>query len=120
MFIGDSLISSKSTKQSTTYHSSVESVSYYSCICCEFIGSNIFSMTVWDHSKPALVYCVNQETLHIAVNPVFHECTKQIEIGSYSVRDKIQQGLIQKLSCCKSTSISKCSQKAPWSWFFIP
>lgn len=41
------------------------------------------------------VYCDNSSTIKLALNPVFHERTKHLEIDLHFVREKIETGLIK-------------------------
>ena len=46
------------------------------------------------HSRPIVIHCYSQATVHIAENSVFHKRTKHIEIDCHFVQEKIQQGLL--------------------------
>ncbi|XP_030964598.1 uncharacterized protein LOC115985835 [Quercus lobata] len=69
IFIGDSLVSWKSKKQSTD------------------IGVK--------HDKEALLFCDSQAALHISSNPLFHQRIKHIEIDCHVVKDKVLEGVIK-------------------------
>ena len=97
IFLGDTLISWKSKKQTTVSLSSAEAeyrslrrvvaeLSWLSRLLHKFGLSNI---------TPIPVKCDNMAAIYIAKNPVFHERTKHIEIDCHFVRHKLLEGLIE-------------------------
>ena len=99
VFLGDSLISWKAKKKPTVSRSSAEAE--YRAMAATT------SELVWHQqlllhfgissSSPAVLFCDNQAAIHIATNPIFHECTKHIEIDCHFVREKVSAGILQLL-----------------------
>ena len=96
MFVGGNLVSWKSKKQSVVSRSSAESEyramtqSVYEIMWLHQLLMEVGTKT----PVPTKLWYDNQDALHIASNPVFHERTKHIEIDCHFVREKIQLDLI--------------------------
>ncbi|KAF5459175.1 hypothetical protein F2P56_023153 [Juglans regia] len=83
IFLGASLVSWKSKKQSVVSLSSVEA-EYRSMAstCSEITWHKYLLNDIWiHHSQPVSLYCDNQAALHIAANPVFSRKNKAHRVG---------------------------------------
>lgn len=91
-FLGTSIVSWKSKKQSIVSRSSSEAE--YRALAQSACEAQWLLYMLRDlhitHTDPVVIYCDNKSALHIAANPVFHERTKHIEIDCHVVHDKIK------------------------------
>ena len=96
VFVGGNLVSWKSKKQGVVSRSSAESE--YRAMThsmCEIMWLHQLLMEVGIKTVVlAKLWYANQAALHIALNLVYHERTKHIEIDCHFVLEKIQLGLI--------------------------
>ncbi|XP_062112963.1 uncharacterized mitochondrial protein AtMg00810-like [Humulus lupulus] len=96
IFLGDSLISWKSKKQTVVSQSSTEAeYRAMSSTTKEIVWLRWFleDMGVF-HSKPTPMYCDNQSAIQIAHNSVFHDRTKNIEIDCHFTPHHLKLGTI--------------------------
>ena len=91
VFVGDSLVSWKSEKQTIVVRSSAEAeYRALASTTSEILWiQQLLKDFGFSNSSPTLLFCDNQATIHIASNPSFHERTKHIEIDCHFVRDKV-------------------------------
>ena len=107
-FLGKSLISWHTKKQLTVSRSSSEAE--YRALAAATCELQWLLYLIQDLQltciKPQVIYCDNQSALHIAVNLVFHERTKHLEIDCHLVREKLQAGVMKLLPITSQNQIA--------------
>jgi hypothetical protein len=97
VFLGDSLISWSSKRQSTVSRSSAEAE--YRGVAnavaeCSWLR-NLLGELCCKIVKATLVFCDNVSTVYMAKNPVHHKRTKHIELDIHFVREKVAIGEVR-------------------------
>ncbi|XP_021995714.1 uncharacterized mitochondrial protein AtMg00810-like [Helianthus annuus] len=97
IFLGNSLISWKSKKQSVVSRSSAEAEYRSMCAAlCEIMWLiNVLQELQVKVDLPVVLKCDSTAALSIAANPVFHDKTKHFEIDLFFLREKIASGLVK-------------------------
>ncbi|GAA0171659.1 transmembrane signal receptor [Lithospermum erythrorhizon] len=91
VYSGSNLVSWMSQKQGTVSRSSTE-VQYKALADC--VSEMIWMMSLLRELgvslvSPPVLWCDNIGATYLAANPVYHACTKHIEIDYHFVREKI-------------------------------
>lgn len=114
MFLGTSLISWKSKKQSIVSRLFVEA-KYRSMAntACEIMWllSLLHDLKIAHHG-PIVLYWDNQVALRIAINPVYYEHTKHIEIDYHIIRKKLQARILKTLHVTFQNQLANILSKA--------
>lgn len=95
VFLGDSLISWKSKKQTVVSRSSAEA-EYRSLalVACEIVWLRALLSDFHVHVPRSVVYCDSKSAIDLADNPTGHERTKHIEVDAHFMRDKVADGTV--------------------------
>jgi len=86
----------KSKKQHVVARSSVEAeYRAMTSASCELIWfKNLLAYLDFFSHTPMILFCNNQDAMHIAANLVFHELTKHIKVDCHYIRQQVQAKLI--------------------------
>ena len=67
-----------------------------SMACCEAIWLRKLFTDLFEHVlDTTMIYCDNQSGICLSENPVFHDCSKHIDIKYHFIRDMVQRGAVR-------------------------
>jgi len=62
---------------------------------CEAISMRKLLVVLFkQRMEPTMIHCDNQSCIKLSGNPVFHDCSKHIEIRYHHLRDCVQEGFV--------------------------
>ncbi|GKA43535.1 ribonuclease H-like domain-containing protein, partial [Tanacetum coccineum] len=107
VFMGESLVSWKSKKQSILSKSLADAeYKAMNSVTCEVIWIlKILAELNIDTSLPVPLHCDNSYAMQIAANPVFYERTKHFEIDSFFLREKVASGIVKTVKVKSADNI---------------
>ncbi|GAV76371.1 LOW QUALITY PROTEIN: hypothetical protein CFOL_v3_19846, partial [Cephalotus follicularis] len=93
VFVGGNLVSWKSKKQPLVSRSSAEDeYRAMTHAVSELTWARMLLVEIgFTAPQTTLLHCDNQFAIHIALNPVFHKCTKHIKEDCHFIREKIKR-----------------------------
>ena len=95
--LGSASISWMSRKQKSVTLSTVEAEYIFaSMACCEVVWLRKLFSELFEHVlDTTVIFCDNQSGIYLSENPVFHGCSKHIDIRYHFIRDMVQRGAIR-------------------------
>ena len=114
VFLGNALVSWRSKMQNVVSRSSAQAKykSMASTTCEVTWLLYLLKDLHVSHNKLVLMYCDNQATLHISVNPIFHERYKHIEADCHIVRNRVLDGTIKTFHVSSRNQLADIFTKA--------
>ena len=85
-------ISWMSRKQKSVALSTAEAEYIAACMtCCEVVWLRKLFSDLFGHVlDTTVIYCDNQSGIHLSENPMFHDCSKHIDIKYHFIWDMVQ------------------------------
>ncbi|CAH9145017.1 unnamed protein product [Cuscuta epithymum] len=112
--LGNSPISWRTKKQSVVSRSSAEAEYRAMAMTVSeilWLRWLLRDLTI-DQTNATPLYCDNQAARHIALNPVFHERTKHVEMDCYFVRERVASKEIEPVSISTVNQVADIFTKA--------